>query len=107
MYNYIVPYPTTTTMKFVLALVALTLVAAVNGKPTTVFMDNGMANVEANQVSAVKIGYAEKDLQVAENQLKAFSDAESTITAATSALTTAMDTDGYADESQYVHASEI
>lgn len=106
MYNYIVPYPTTTTMKFVLALVALTLVAAVNGKPSTVFSDNGMSNVETNQISAVKIGYAAEDLQVFENQMKAFSEAESTITAATSALTTAMDTESYADESQYIHASE-
>lgn len=94
-------------MKFVLALVALTFVAAVNGKPTNAFADNGMEDVEANQVSAVKMAYAQKDLQVSEDQLKAFSEAKSAIDDATSALTTAMDvSEGYAEASAYIHASE-
>jgi len=86
-------------MKFVLAFVALALVATVNAMPTTFFNDQGMVGVEAAQVAARKIAFADDDLEVLEGKLQGLDVAGAAIESAALVETTAMDIDGYADPS--------
>jgi len=89
-------------MKFVLAFVALALVATVNAMPTTVFAGLGMTGVEDAQVAARKIGFADADLEVLETKLRDLEDASSDIVAAATVQTEAMKTEGY-DQYVFVH----
>ena len=92
-------------MKFVLAFVALALVAAVNAMPTTTFLDQGMGGVEDVQIAARKIGFADADLEALEIKLMGLDAAGAAIESAATVETTAMDTDGYATADDFVHTA--
>jgi len=90
-------------MKFVLAFVALALVATVNAMPTTVFAGLGMTGVEDAQVAARKIGFADADLEVLEGKLAALELASSDIVAAATVQTEAMDKTEYPGSDAFLH----
>jgi len=90
-------------MKFVLAFVALALVATVNAMPTTVFADQGMVGVEDAQIAARKIAFADADLEILEGKLQDLNAASSDIVAAATVQTQAMDKTDYPGSDAFLH----
>jgi len=80
-------------MKFVLAFVALAMVAAVNAAPGTFFGSTlGLEALESIQVNAKKLKLAGADLEVDEGKLAALSAESQTIADATALLIAAVET---------------
>jgi len=83
-------------MKFVLAFVALAMVAAVNAAPGTFFgTTTGLEDLEAIQVNARKLKLAGEDLEVDEGKLAALAGAAKTVEDATALLIAAVETTAY------------
>jgi len=80
-------------MKFVLSLVALSLVAAVNAAPAPVFAEGG--KLDKIQDSLEQIAILATDLNTMEERLGVLEDAKDTIVGVQDSLAKAVDTDGY------------